>query len=196
MEGRQREKITGVVLAGGQGRRMGGTDKGLMQMGERPMITWVLERFASQVDEVLISANQNLEEYARFGFRVIADEITGFAGPLAGLHCALRQSSNPLVGAVPCDSPFLPLDLVERLYRALLEHKAQLAVARTGDQPHPVFSLCRREVLGNLTRFLENGGRKVDAWYAALNHVEVQFDDQPEAFRNINTRQELAELGS
>ena len=183
--------ITGVVLAGGQGRRMGGVDKGLRELRGRPMIAWVLERFTPQVGEVLINANQNLETYARFGHRVIADEIGGFAGPLAGLHRGLAEARHALIATVPCDSPFLPLDLVARLHAALQAQGTQLAVARTGSQPHPVFCLCRRDVLSHLTQFLAGGGRKIDAWYATLEIAEVAFDDEPAAFSNINTPEEL-----
>ncbi len=183
--------ITGVILAGGQGRRMGGVDKGLRELRGKPMIEWVLERFAPQVDAVLINANQNLEVYARYGHPVVSDEIGGYAGPLAGLHCAMRAACHPRVATVPCDSPFLPEDLVARLDAALQTGQAQLAVARTGNQPHPVFCLCRRDVLPHLTQFLAGGGRKIDAWYATLRVVEVAFDDEANAFSNINTPEEL-----
>ena len=183
--------ITGVILAGGQGRRMGSVDKGLKPLRGKPMVQWVLERFSPQVDEVLINANQNLDVYAKFGHHVVPDEIGGFAGPLAGLHRGLSAATHDLIATVPCVSPFLPLDLIERLYAALNEKQADLAVARTGDQPHPVFCLCRKSVLPGLTAFLESGGRKIDAWYAALKVAEVQFDDEAEAFSNINTVEEL-----
>lgn len=186
-----RPLITGVILAGGQGRRMGSVDKGLKLLRGKPMVQWVLERFAPQVDEVLINANQNLDTYAQFGCQVVPDEIGGFAGPLAGLHRGLSAATHNLIATVPCDSPFLPLDLIARLYTALDEQQADLAVARTGDQPHPVFCLCRKSVLPGLTAFLENGGRKIDAWYAALKVAEVLFDDEVEAFSNINTVEEL-----
>lgn len=184
--------ITGIVLAGGQGRRMGGVDKGLQSLHGKPLVAWALERFAPQVDEVLINANQNTERYAQFGYRVIPDLIGGFAGPLAGLHRGLAEAAHPLVATVPCDSPFLPRDLVSRLVDALQAGGADLAVARTFDQPHPVFCLCRKSLLDHLTTFLESGGRKIDAWYAALNVIEVPFDDEADAFSNINTRDELA----
>ena len=184
--------ITGVILAGGQGRRMGTVDKGLRELRGKAMAAWVIERFAPQVDEVLINANQNLDVYARFGYRVIPDEIGGFAGPLAGLQRGLSEASHPLVATSPCDTPFLPADLVARLHAALEADAAQLAVARTGDQPHPVFCVCRRDVLPHLTAFLQQGGRKIDAWYATLKVVEVVFDDQPDAFSNINTPSELS----
>jgi molybdopterin-guanine dinucleotide biosynthesis protein A len=184
-------RITGVILAGGQGRRMGSVDKGLKLLRGKPMVQWVLERFAPQVDEVLINANQNLDTYAQFRCKVVPDEIGGFAGPLAGLHRGLSAAKHDLIATVPCDSPFLPLDLIARLYAALDDKQADLAVARTGDQPHPVFCLCRKSVLPGLTAFLQSGGRKIDAWYAALKVVEVLFDDEAEAFSNINTAEEL-----
>ena len=186
-----RPPITGIILAGGQGRRMGSVDKGLKLLRGKPMVQWVLERFSSQVDEVLINANQNLDVYAKFGHHVVPDEIGGFAGPLAGLHRGLSSAAHELIATVPCDSPFLPLDLIARLYAALDANQADLAVARTGDQPHPVFCLCRKSVLPGLTAFLAAGGRKIDAWYAALKVAEVSFDDEAGAFSNINTAAEL-----
>jgi molybdopterin-guanine dinucleotide biosynthesis protein A len=187
-------KITGVILAGGQGRRMGNVDKGLQAFRGQPMVASVLNRFAPQVDEVLINCNRNLELYERFGFTLIPDRIKGFAGPLAGLHAALTEAQHDLVATAPCDSPFLPLDLVSRLRSALDKNDAQLAVAKTFTQAHPVFSLSRKDLLPHLSRFLEQGGRKIDAWYAKLKVIEVSFDDAPHAFSNINTLEELGAL--
>jgi molybdenum cofactor guanylyltransferase len=183
--------ISGIILAGGQGRRMGSVDKGLQLLRGKPMVQHVLERFAPQVDEVLINANQNIEKYQSFGPPVVPDQIGGFAGPLAGLHRGLCTATHDLVATAPCDSPFLPLDLIARLYAALDQQQADLAVARTGDQPHPVFCLTRKSVLPGLTLFLESGGRKIDAWYAVLKVVEVRFDEAADAFSNINTVDEL-----
>lgn len=185
-------KITGIVLAGGLGRRMGGVNKGLLPFQGRPLVVHALERFAPQVDELFINANSDLEIYAGFGYPVISDAIAGFAGPLAGLQRGMAVARHPYVATVPCDSPYLPANLVSRLTIALEQNGADLAVARTGDQPHPVFCLCRRSLLPGLTAFLENGGRKIDAWYAAVNVAEASFDDMPEAFANINTPKELA----
>ena len=190
------KKITGVILAGGLGRRMGGTDKGLQELRGRPLVAWVSERLAPQVDELLISANQNVEHYAAFGDRVVPDQIPDYAGPLAGVHAALSAAAYPLVATAPCDSPFLPADLVFRLFSALTATNANLAVARTFDQPHPVFCLCRRAVLPHLSEFLAGGGRKFESWYATLNVVEVPFDDEADAFENINTREELGRFES
>ena len=186
--------ITGIVLAGGQGSRMGGVDKGLQPFRGKPMAAHAIERLAPQVDELLVNANRNPEAYAGFGHRVIADEIPGFAGPLAGFERGLAHASGRLVVTVPCDSPFLPLDLVARLRAALEAKQAQIAVAKTGGQAHPVFCLMRREVHASLERFLANGERKIDKWYASLAVIEVPFDDEADAFRNINTREELSQL--
>jgi len=183
--------VTGLILAGGKGSRMGGVDKGLQSFRGKRLIDHVYERFAPQVGGIIINANQNQEEYKSFGVRVVSDAIGGFAGPLAGFHAGLSISKRPFLASVPCDSPFLPTDLVERLYKRLDEAGAELAVAKTGEQPHPVFSLMRRTVLDHLNDFLKGGGRKIDAWYATLSAVEVAFDDEPEAFSNINTREEL-----
>ena len=181
--------VSGIVLAGGLGRRMGGVDKGLQLLHGTPMIEHVLARLAPQVHEIVINANQNLERYRAFGHPVVSDAIGGFAGPLAGLHAGLRAASHPLAVTVPCDSPFLPADLVARLSAQLGGN--DLAVAKTGDQPHPVFALVRKSVAPNLEDFLKGGGRKIDAWYASLKVVEVGFDDEADAFRNINTLEEL-----
>ncbi len=187
-------EITGVILAGGQGSRMGGIDKGLQAFRGKPMVQHAIERLAPQVDELLINANRNAEAYAGFGHRVVADEVEGFAGPLAGFERGLAHARGALVMTVPCDSPFLPADLVARLAAALDAHDAELAVAKTGRQAHPVFSLMRRSVHASLVEFLGRGERKIDRWYAALAVVEVAFDDEPDAFLNINTLDELAGL--
>lgn len=188
------QKITGIILAGGQGSRMGNVDKGLQPFRGRPMVAHVIERFGPQVDELFINANRNLENYESFGHRVVADEVGGFAGPLAGLERGLTRASHPLIATVPCDSPMLPLDLVARLRAAMLANDAQLAVARTFDQPHPVFCLCQTSLAQHLREFLAGGGRKIDKWYATLRVTEVNFDDEETAFRNVNTLEELREF--
>jgi molybdopterin-guanine dinucleotide biosynthesis protein A len=188
--------VTGLILAGGKGSRMGGVDKGLQAFRGRRLVDHVYERLAPQVGGIIINANQNQEEYRTFGVRVVSDALKekagGFAGPLAGFHAGLSVSKRPFLASVPCDSPFLPEDLIARLYARIDETGAELAVAKTGDQPHPVFSLMRRGVLDHLSDFLKEGGRKIDAWYATLNVVEVLFDDEAQAFSNINTLDELA----
>ena len=186
-------RVSGIVLAGGLGRRMGGVDKGLQLLDGRPMVAQVIERLGTQVDELLVNANRNAEQYAGFGHRVIPDTIEGFAGPLAGLERGLAEAAHPLVVTVPCDSPFLPLDLVARLRAGLLERQADLAVAIARGRQQPVFCLCHRRLHAGLRAYLAAGGRKIDHWYADLRLAEVAFDDQPEAFDNINTPGELSD---
>lgn len=184
--------ITGVLLAGGEGRRMGGVDKGLVTFDGRPLAAHVLDRLAHQVDEVLINANRNLPAWQAFGYPVFSDDIPGHAGPLAGLHAALSRAAHALVVTVPCDAPFFPHDLVSRLAGALRQADADVALARAQDQLHPVFCLCRREHLAHLDGYIAAGGRRVSGWYESLRAVEVSFDDQAVAFLNLNTREELA----
>jgi molybdenum cofactor guanylyltransferase len=190
------DKITALILAGGRGSRMGSVDKGLQIFAGKRMVAHVLERIAPQADEIIINANRSINEYAAFGHRVIADAIDGFAGPLAGLHVGMTHATTPLIVTAPCDSPFLPLDLVTRLLAAMEKENADLAVAKTFDQVHPVFCLVRRELEPHLRAFLETGQRKIDKWYATLKVVEVRFDDQELAFANINTEDELRALES
>ncbi len=187
-------KITALILAGGRGSRMGSVDKGLQVFQHQPMVTHVIERLAPQADEIIINANRSLDEYAAYGHRVIPDAIDGFAGPLAGLQVGMLHATHPLIVTAPCDSPFLPLDLVARLYDALEKENADLAVAKTFDQAHPVFCLVKRDQEPHLRAFLETGQRKIDKWYATLKVVEVPFDDEEAAFANINTVDELRAL--
>lgn len=187
--------VTGVILAGGLGRRMGGADKGLQPLAGRPLVAWTLERLAPQVDEILVNANRNPDRYAAFGHPVIADRLPDFPGPLAGLHAALRHTGRPLVATVPCDTPRLPHDLVARLRAALEAAGADVAIARAGGRLQPVFCLCRRGVLGHLEAYLAGGGRRVAGWYAGLPAVEVDFDT-PDAFANANTPEDLDRLSS
>ena len=186
--------ITGLILAGGRGSRMGHVDKGLQPFRGEPMAMHVMLRLQPQVSDLMINANQNLAAYEAFGVPVWPDEMAGFAGPLAGLQTGLTHCETPYLVTVPCDSPFLRRDLVEKLHHALRETDADLAVAVTGEgerrQPHPVFCLLKTSLLPHLTAFLQHGGRKVDAWYASLKVVEVHFPDEA-AFRNINTLDEL-----
>ncbi len=185
--------ITGLILAGGLGRRMGGTDKGLQMLGGKPMVEWVLERLSPQVDEVLVNANRNIARYLRLGCRVVPDIIGGNAGPLAGLQRGLMEAAGELVATVPCDAPYFPVDLVRRLAEPLREKNVDLAVARTGNRIQPVFCLARKSLLPQLTTFMEDGGRKVDAWFSTLRIAAVDFDSEA-AFANVNTPDDLNAL--
>lgn len=187
-------QITGLILAGGRGSRMGGVDKGLQPFRGAPMALHVMMRLSPQVGDLMINANQNLAPYEGFGVPVWPDEMQGFAGPLAGLQTGLNHCETPYLVTAPCDSPFLPTDLVERLAEGIERQNAELAVAVTGEgesrQPHPVFCLLKTSLLPNLSQFLQAGGRKIDKWYASLSVAEVNFPDES-AFRNINTLDEL-----
>ena len=186
-----RDHITGLVLAGGLGRRMGGVDKGLSRLGDEPLVAHILRRLAPQVGPLIINANQNHDIYAGFGYPVVGDRIEGHAGPLAGLEAGLAACTTPYLLTVPCDSPLLPADLVSRLAACLTAHKASIAVARTGEQLHPVFSLIRSDELPELQAFINAGGRRMEAWLRRLCWAPCPFDDCPEAFANINTPDEL-----
>lgn len=193
------QQITGLVLAGGEGRRMGGLDKGLQAFGNEPLVAHALRRLRPQVGMLLISANRHLDAYRQFGAGVISDALPGFHGPLAGIHAGLRHCASPWLLTVPCDSPFFPDDLAQRLATALVENDAALAFAVTGDgegrREHPVFSLIRTDLRDDLERYLHRGYRKVRDWQARVNAVAVPFDDQ-QAFRNLNTLAELTDARS
>lgn len=173
---------------------MGSVDKGLQTFRGAPMVLHVLMRLDAQVGSIIINANQNLGAYEGFGHPVWPDQLGGFEGPLAGLQTGLSHCDTDYLVTAPCDSPFLPHDLVENLAEALAASDAELAVAVTEEdgqlQPQPVFCLMKASVLSSLTAFLQEGGRKIDKWYRTLKFVEVPFPD-PAAFRNINTVEEL-----
>jgi len=187
-------QITGLILAGGRGTRMGTIDKGLQLFRDAPMALHVLMRLSPQVGYIMINANQNIAPYEGFGVPVWQDEMQGFAGPLAGLQTGLIHCETDYLVTAPCDSPFLPTDLVQRLADGLEENNADLAVAVTGSgdsrQAHPVFCLVKASLLPHLTLYLQEGGRKFDKWYSSLAVAEVHFDDE-DAFRNINTLDDL-----
>lgn len=184
------EKISAVILAGGEAKRMGGNDKGLLLLLGKPLVAWVLERIQPQADEIMISANRNLAQYQSFGHPVLTDEVSGFAGPLAGLARALGAASHPLVLCVPCDTPLLPHDLAARLKQALLAQDAQIAVATTTEHSHNTVCLCQRDLLQGLLEYLAQGGRRVGEWQSKLKRVQVMFDDE-RVFHNANTPEDL-----
>ena len=188
------DAVAGLILAGGRARRMGGQDKGLIPLAGRPMIEHVLRRLRPQVATIVISANRNGERYARFGHPVIADVLGDYPGPLAGVLSALIDTRQPWLAVVPCDSPLLPEDIVERLLHTALTASAELAVAHDGERLQPVFALLHRSLLASLRAYLESGGHKVDAWYAQHRMIATDLSDRPEAFVNINTPEDHAAL--
>jgi len=199
--------ITGLILAGGRGSRMGGIDKGLQNFRGLPLALQTLMRLQMQslpLQEILINANRNLSAYESLGVPVWPDSIDGYAGPLAGFLTGLERCETPLLLTVPCDSPLFPLDLVERLHQALLSQEADIAMAAAPEadgqiRPQPVFCLMKIELLESLVKFTQAGGRKIDTWTAQHRCVIVPFDqaqDDPQAFANVNTLPELMQLES
>ncbi len=180
-------QVTGVVLAGGRGRRMGGNDKGLVELAGRPLIEHVLEGLRPQVGALLINVNRNHETYATYGERLVDDALTGFQGPLAGFAAAMQAADTPWILTVPCDGPLLPPDLLSRLSTALEGDDAELAVAHDGERLQPVYALLPVSLYPSLTRFLDAGDRKIDLWYARHRMARADFSDCPDLFNNINT---------
>jgi molybdenum cofactor guanylyltransferase len=183
------EKTSVVILAGGKGSRIGGT-KSLQLLQDRPLMDWVLESIRPQCDEVLISANDPAS-YAHFGCQVIADRMPAYAGPLAGLQSALNYAKHRLIASVPCDTPFLPRDLIERLYLSLNSGDTEAAVAVVDGRRQAAIALYHKRILPKLDAYLEGGERKVIFWQDTLQSSAVEFDDAA-AFININTTGELS----
>ncbi|MDN3522123.1 molybdenum cofactor guanylyltransferase MobA [Halomonas ramblicola] len=178
-------ELTGLILAGGQGRRMGGVDKGLVSFAGRPLVAHVRERLAGRVAEVLINANRSLAAYGEFADRVVEDAEGGYQGPLMGIYSGLRAATTPWLVVVPCDTPALPEDLVARLVAGLGE--ADIAVACDGERLHPVVALIRTALADDLGAALAGGERKIDRWYARHAWCRVDVSDCPAAFANLNT---------
>ena len=186
-----RQEITGVVLAGGRARRMGGEDKGLVQVNGEPMVVHALRRLAPQAGALLINANRNRERYAALGAcDVVADADGDFAGPLAGMASAMERAGTRYILTVPCDSPLLAPDLGERLFAALTAADAEVSVAHDGDRLQPVFALLDCALRESIMDYLASGGRKIDTWYAERRLALGDLEDCPDMFLNINTPEE------
>ena len=187
-------KISAIILSGGRATRMNSVDKGLIQLQQKPLIAHVIARLKPQVDEILINANREIMQYEAFGLPVLQDENMVFLGPLAGFSLGLQHGKHDYVLTVPCDSPLLPLDLAQRLMAALLEHLADIVVASSDSNAHPVFCLMRKTVLPSLMDYLAKDNRKVSTWQKSLRYVEVDFQKSADAFVNLNTFEDLAGL--
>lgn len=190
------QEMTGVILAGGRATRMGGIDKGLVMLRGAPMVEYILKILRPQVGALLINANRNPEQYARYGHPVVGDMIGDYFGPLAGMASALKAAGTTYLLTVPCDSPLLPADLAQRLAAVLVRERAEISVAHDGERPQPVFALLRRDLLPSLLAYLQAGERKIDLWYAKHRLVYADFSDAPETFVNVNTPDERAALES
>ncbi len=185
--------IIGIILAGGRANRMQGQDKGLVELQRQPLIQHVIDRFQPQVAAIQINANRNLEHYRHFGFPVFSDARQDFQGPLSGMLQGLRQlETEPAnwIVCVPCDAPQLPLDLVSRLSQALAK-KGFVAVADDGKWMQPTFCMIHRSLTASLESYIACGGRKTGDWLRQENAVRADFSDQPMAFANINSRDDL-----
>lgn len=181
--------ITAVILAGGQGSRFTGVDKGLIELNKIPLIKHIVNRVQPQIEKIIISANRNIEAYERFSFSVYEDDITDFAGPLAGILKALQHSQTEWLLSVPADSPFLPDDLVQRLMNNIQDNK--IAMPHDGKYLQPTFALIHKSMAPSLKAFLAKGGRKTRVWMQQQPHIIVDFSDQANAFFNINTEDDL-----
>ena len=181
--------VTTVILAGGLGKRIGGNKAQKLLQG-KPLIAWVLDSVGQHSAEILINANFSAEGFSQYGYRVVADQYTGNQGPLAGLHAAMACAKYRLVVTVPCDTPFLPHDLILRLLPAVAEGNAEAAVVVVEGCRQPTLAIYNRAVLPKLSKFLESGGRKVGDWLDTLIVNEVMFDNEI-GFGNINSMADL-----
>ena len=186
-------KVSGVVLAGGQARRMQQQDKGLVLFNGRPLVSYALAALQPLVTEVLISANRNQDSYSRFGYPVLADNRPGYDGPLAGILAAMQSARNPYLLVTPCDSPLINSVHLERLLLNL-QTGVDLVTAFDGERLHPVFMALRRHLQPSLANYLDSGERKLQVWLQQQNWAPVDFSDVPGIFANINTLTELAAL--
>lgn len=186
--------ITGIILAGGQARRMGGKDKGLIQLAQKPMIEYVLKTIKPQVDSIIINANRNQAIYENYGFPVIADRIEGYSGPLAGMASGIQAAKTSFIVTVPCDSPLIADNLVLKLYATLQKEDAEICTAYANGRLQPVFTLMKIELLPSMLEFLDNGERKIDKWFEKHHLAITDFSEQANTFININSIEELAAL--
>lgn len=182
-----------VILAGGQASRMGGKDKGLIELNQKPLIAHVIERLSPQTSSILINANRNQDMYRQFGL-VFSDLFKDYPGPMGGIHAGLMHAETDWVGFVPCDSPQINTDLVARFCHAA-QHDTDILVAHDGDHKQPVFTMYHKRVLPKLTAFLERGDRKIILLYNECKTNYVDFSDSPNCFVNLNTPEELAQFG-
>lgn len=189
-----KQLITALILAGGQGKRMAGKDKGLIQLNGHPLVAHIIQRIAPQVRNMLISANRNHTQYAEFGYPVLSDASDDYPGPLAGILTGLQNLKTPLMLVLPCDTPLLKEQFIPRLIDRLLATKAEIAVAHDGTRMQPIHALIRADLAFSLENYLHEGQRSVMQWYANHQSVSVDFSDQAEQFLNLNTAEDLRKL--
>jgi len=189
-----RSDVTAVILAGGQGRRMGGLDKGLIEFKGRSLAAILVERLEQQGVDIVINANRNLARYQQFGHTVISDQLDDYQGPLAGFASAMAVVNSPFILTLPCDGPLLAEDYLARFIAAYANEPAPILVADDGERLQPVHALLRVDLLPSLVRFLDSGDRKIDRWYAEHEYARVDFSDCTGMFRNINTASDQQSL--
>ena len=190
------DDISAVILAGGRARRMGGEDKGLIELKGRPLLDYIISALRPQVGEILVNANRNLDRYRAFGYPVVEDIMGDYFGPLVGMATGMQATGKPYLLTLPCDSPLVPAQLAAMLYRGLQTEQAELSVAHDGVRMQPVFALLDCQLLPGLLDYLNEGGRKIDTWYAQHRLARVDFSAAPEAFLNLNTPEDKTELES
>jgi molybdenum cofactor guanylyltransferase len=179
--------ITAVILAGGKARRMGGEDKGLIELHGRPLLDYIIAGLRPQAGQIIINANRNLERYHAFGYPVVADMMGDFFGPLVGMATGMQAATTPFILVVPCDSPFVPAQLCDMLLHAMEKADAEISVAHDGTRMQPVFALLQCKLLPGLLAYLNEGGRKIDTWYAQHRLALADFSAMPDVFLNMNT---------
>lgn len=187
-------KVTGVILAGGLARRMNNQDKGLVLFHRRPMVSYAIDSIKPLVDQVIINANRNLDAYSKFGLSVVSDQNGNFEGPLAGILSAMAHADAGILLVMPCDSPLIKIDHLQRLLKAGLNPEIDVAVAFDGERLHPVFLAIKTTLESSLIDYLGSGERKIDRWLMKHRMTQVDFSDAPEVFVNVNTLGELSEL--
>jgi molybdenum cofactor guanylyltransferase len=186
--------ITAGILTGGRGSRMGGMDKGLANLGGRPLIEHLLERLEPQATRLIINANRNHDHYRQYGHPVVPDRMTGFQGPLAGIAALLEACEDSWLVTIPCDAPFVPPDYIPRLWKTAAQTHADIVVADDGNGIQPVHALIARTLLDDLGDFLAGGHRKPRQWFQRHRWTTADFSDQPEAFINLNRPEDYREL--
>lgn len=185
------KNITGVILAGGQSRRMKGIDKGLLQLDNKPLIKYAIDKIKPQTSNIFINTNSHIQDYAKFGFQIVEDDFQGHPGPLAGISACLNLANTEFLLCVPCDSPLLPDNLGVNLYQAIKQHNADIAYSHDGTRAQPLFALIRTSLATSVAEYLMSGNNKVETWYKQHKAIECDFSDQAVEFLNINSEQDL-----
>ena len=186
-------RVSGLILCGGQGRRMQGQDKGWVEIADKPMVEHVIDRFEPQVDELLINANRNIERYQQLNYKMVEDVIDGYQGPLVGILSGMAICENEFLVCVPCDCPFFPTDLVARMVNLQQSSDADIVSVTDGERTHPVFALIRTSLQNSLKDYLQSDQRKIDRWYQQHNYQCVEYKHECNYFDNINTPEQLNE---